>query len=174
VANEFPYNRICVVGTSAAGKSTLARELAARLNYQRIELDALYHGPGWQPASRDEFEARVSAATDVPCWVCDGNYHFTMRHLLRADLVIFLNYPFRIVLWRVIKRTLRRLITNEELWNGNRENWRMTFSKESIVWWVVKTHHRRKREMPRIMSALEAISLVFHHPRELRKWLRDL
>jgi len=51
------------------------------------------------------------------------------------------------VLWRLLHRTLRRCLTQEELWNGNRERLLEQFcSRQSLLLWVLQTHRgRRKR-----------------------------
>jgi adenylate kinase family enzyme len=171
---QFPYKRICVVGTSAAGKTTLSRALSERLDIPHIELDALFHGPNWQQAPDGVFRERVHSALAAERWICDGNYLSKAGQLQMAELVIFLNYSFRVVFTRVIRRTLKRLLTHEDLWNGNRESWRMLFSKESIVWWMITTHRRRQSELPKLLAKEAAVSLIFTHPRQARKWLERL
>jgi adenylate kinase family enzyme len=42
--------RVNVKGSSGSGKSTFARELAAKLDLPYVELDALHHGPNWERA----------------------------------------------------------------------------------------------------------------------------
>ena len=66
--------RILVVGTSGAGKSRLAGQLAAALGVPHVELDALYWGPDWTPRPRADFEAGVRQAAAAPAWVIDGNH----------------------------------------------------------------------------------------------------
>ena len=45
-----------------------------------------------------------------------------------------------------VRRTIRRVLTQEELYSGNRESLRMAFlSRESILWWVITTFHRRRK-----------------------------
>jgi len=69
--------RIVVVGTSGAGKTTLAKNIAAALAIPHIELDALHWDPDWRGLSvtdPDEFIRRVAAATAGDAWVVDGNY----------------------------------------------------------------------------------------------------
>ena len=56
-----------------------------------------------------------------------------------ADTVVWLDPPKRVVMSSVIRRTLRRVITREELWNGNRESWTNLDSSDpykSIVVWA--------------------------------------
>jgi shikimate kinase len=40
--------RVAIIASASGnGKTTLGRELAARLDVPFVELDALVHGPGW-------------------------------------------------------------------------------------------------------------------------------
>lgn len=55
--------RVLVVGTSGAGKTTLAARVARAWRLPRVELDALHHGPGWVP--RPEFAREVAAFAAV-------------------------------------------------------------------------------------------------------------
>jgi adenylate kinase family enzyme len=112
------------VCSSSAGKSTLARAIAKRLAVPYIELDAYMHQPGWRPRPDVEFMEEVDRATDQPGWVVDGNYRrFVIEGPVwqRADTVVWLDLPRRTVMRQVIARTVRRALTREVLWNGNRE-----------------------------------------------------
>lgn len=114
--------RVSLVGVSGAGKSTVGRQLATSLDVPFVELDAIFHLPDWAELSRDEFRERVGAAVAAPGWVIDGNYS-VVRDLVwdRADTVVWLDLPRRLVMRRVILRTIRRAVTREHLWNDNRE-----------------------------------------------------
>jgi adenylate kinase family enzyme len=133
-----------VVGNSGSGKSRLARALADRLAVPYIELDAFMHQPGWQPRPDEEFLAEIENATAQPAWVVDGNYRrFVIEGPVwkRADTVVWLDLPRRTIMRQVIVRTVRRAVTREELWNGNREPLTNFTSldplKNVIVWaWV--------------------------------------
>ena len=74
-----------------------------------------------------------------------------MRDLVwgRAELLVWLDYPLPLVLGRVVRRTLQRIVTREELWSGNREQWRHLFTRESLWLWALQTHHRRRKTIPR-------------------------
>jgi hypothetical protein len=114
--------RVVVLGATGAGKSILAQRLAARLGAEYVELDALFWDAGWTPAAPDVFRARVERATAGPRWVVAGNYG-RVRDLPwpRADTIVWLDHAFPLVLRRLAARTVRRTVTGEVLWNGNRE-----------------------------------------------------
>ena len=132
--------RVSVVGTSGSGESTLARELAAVLDAEFLELDSVYHQAGWTPLEATEFRDRVAAAAAGGRWVIDGGYS-AVRDIVwaRADTVAWLDLPKRTVMRRIIWRTLRRVARRTELWNGNRERWRNLFTwdeQESVISWA--------------------------------------
>lgn len=96
--------RVAIYGPTGAGKSTLGRLIGARLGVPAVELDALFHRPGWQPTPDDEFRAAVSSkiAECEDGWVFDGNYRAVRDIILsRADTVIWLRLPFHVVFRRL-------------------------------------------------------------------------
>jgi adenylate kinase family enzyme len=67
--------RIAVMGSSCAGKTTLAGQLAERLGVPHVELDALHHGPNWTEATAEELKAKLEATlAPLDGWIADGNY----------------------------------------------------------------------------------------------------
>jgi adenylate kinase family enzyme len=171
--------RIVVIGTTGAGKSTLAASLAARLDLPQIELDALHWGPRWTPVGRDTFRARVAAATAAERWVAAGNYG-TVRDLLwpRADTIVWLDYPLVLSFWRLTRRSLRRILTREELWAGNRETFRTQFlSRDSLYVWAARSHARHRREFAAHLADpahTHLTTLRFASPRDTARWLATL
>lgn len=144
--------RVSVIGCSGSGKTTTARAIADRLGLRYLELDSRFHQPGWVPRPDAEFRAEITEFARAGHWVIDGNY---VSHGVgdvvwpAADTVVWLDPPRRVVMWRVIRRTLRRVITREELWNGNREPWGNLWNprpeKNIIVWSWTRFHHYRDR-----------------------------
>jgi adenylate kinase family enzyme len=142
--------RIWVVGTSGSGKSTLAAVIRERLGVPWIQLDELFHQPDWTPLPKSEFRAAVARAVAGDVWVVDGNYTGTLEDLVldRADTVVSLELPRRTVMRQVVWRTARRIVTREELWNGNRERLRNVFSLDrdrSIILWAWTSHGKAER-----------------------------
>jgi adenylate kinase family enzyme len=142
--------RIVVIGTSGAGKTTLARALAARLNLPCIELDAINWQPGWHDIARHdpmEFARRVIDATQGEAWVADGNYSQLRHHLWRrATHLVWLDYDRPVIMARVIARSIQRAITRRELWpgTGNREDWRTWFRPSHPIRWAWSTWAGRR------------------------------
>ena len=97
--------RVLVIGSPGAGKSTFARAFARLSGLPLIHLDAEYHLPGWQERDPAEWDARLDTLLTGDNWIIDGNYGGSMdRRLTRADTAILLDYPTSLCLWRVIKR----------------------------------------------------------------------
>ena len=63
----------------------------------------------------------------------------------RITLVVWLDYPLRVVMPRLLRRTARRLLRREALWSGNRETIARTFGRDSILLWALKTHRMNRR-----------------------------
>ena len=172
--------RIWLVGSGGAGKSTLAQAISTRLALPHTELDSLYWRPGWQPLDSAEFRAAVAAVVAQPRWVVCGNYSKASELVLaRADTVIWLDYPLALIWWRLLKRTLRRAATREDLWDsGNRESWRNAFfSRDSLLLYVLRTHRRRSATFARLMASDEHPNLTwlrFTSPRAAEAWLAAL
>lgn len=171
--------RIIVIGTTGSGKTTLAAQLAQILGIIHLELDAFYWGPDWAEAPLDVFRASVALALSPRAWVADGNYS-KVRDIVwgHADTVVWLDYPLPVVLGRLTKRTLHRVITREELWNGNRENVRMTlFSRESILLWALKTYRKQRRVYPALLGQPEYSHLAvirLPSPRATNLWVNHV
>jgi adenylate kinase family enzyme len=143
--------RVAVVGTSGAGKTTLARALSVHLGAPHIELDEIYWGPNWTPNPLERVRRDIDQRTSEPRWVCDGNYSL-VRDLIwpRATAVVWLNYSFPLVFTRALSRTFRRCVRRSTLFGGNRETFQKSFfSRDSILLWQARTHWQHRRVYPR-------------------------
>ena len=147
--------RVAVIGSSGVGKSTLADALAERLDVPVIELDELMHGPNWTPTPTPKFRAKVTAAIveaddSVGGWVVPGNYR-TVADIIqrRADTIVWLDLPRRVTMWRLLKRSVRRSLTREQVWGGNRESLANLVSRDpnrNVLLWSWQ-HHPRYQQL---------------------------
>lgn len=134
-----------MVGNSGSGKSTLGFRLATLIGGPHIELDAINHQPGWVALPADELRSRVEDLTSGDRWVVDGNYSAVRESVVwpRADTVIWLDLPRRLVMRQVTRRTLGRVLLRKELWNGNRETLRTLVTRDpdrSVIMWAWSRH----------------------------------
>jgi adenylate kinase family enzyme len=173
--------RVSVVGTSGSGKSTLGAALARRLGAEFLELDSVFHQPGWIPLPDEEFRRLAGEAAAAERWVIDGNYS-KVRDIVwaRADTVVWLDLPKRTVMRRIIWRTLGRMARRKELWNGNRERWRNLFSldkEESVIAWAWQTHAKNRVRYAAAMADQANAELHFvrlEKPADVRRFLRSV
>lgn len=174
-------SRYVVIGSSGSGKTTTAAVLADRLGLDHVELDALYHQPDWAEPEPGAFEADVLEALGEDNWVVDGNYS-RVRDVVwpRATTIVWLDYPRSTVMRQLVPRTLRRIATRQELWNGNREGWRNLFDtrpEENVIVWSW-TRHDLQRD--RYLEAQDDpqwahLEWVVHRsPAETEAWLTSL
>jgi adenylate kinase family enzyme len=168
--------RVNVKGTSASGKSIFAAELARRLDLPYVELDALHwDNPNWAEPTAEEFYARVREAIDAhpDGWVIDGNYERKLGDTLidQADTIVWLDLPLGLKLRRLARRTRQRIGGRVELWGGNRERWRdVLWGRESLLWWMLKTHFRHRREWPQRFAGDPRL-VRLRSIEEARRWL---
>ncbi len=162
--------RICVLGPSNSGKSTLAAAVARKLGLPVVHLDQLYHLPGtdWQPRPAVEFVALHDAAIVDESWVMDGNYSLCLpQRLRRATGVILLDISATASLLRYFRRTLFERGRIGALDGG----------KDSVKWLMIRhicvvSPKNRKRyavlfddiELPKIyLKSMDEIDRSYEH-----------
>ena len=138
----------------------------------------MFHQPGWTELPAEEFRSRVGEFVAGDRWVVDGNYS-VVRDLIwrRADTVVWLDLHRRVVMRRIIGRSVSRVVRRTELWHGNRETWRNLVARDpqrSIMRWSW-TQHARYRAKYEELSRLPEWSHVrfvrLSSPREVADFI---
>lgn len=167
--------RVLIAGTSGAGKTSLAARLGQALELPHVEIDALFHGPGWTP--RRSFASEVEIFSAQPCWVTEWQYD-SVRAMLaeRADLLVWLDLPRGTVMRQVVTRTVSRRLRRQELWNGNIEPplWTVFTDPEHIVRWAWTTHAKTAQRVAALAGQRPGLVIVrLRSWREVQHWLGD-
>ncbi len=161
--------RVAIIGSCGAGKSTLAQQLGRRLGLNVIHLDQVYWQPGWIEPDPQTWRQQIRTLAAKPTWIMDGNYSGTFDlRLPIADLVIFLDFPRWHCLGRVLKRIWQyRGQTRPDMAPHcpERLNWQ-------FLWyvWCFPTHNR-----PKIVQALATLPrqsvVILRNPRAVQQFL---
>ncbi|RUL80159.1 AAA family ATPase [Dyella choica] len=162
--------RICILGPSNSGKSTLANAIARKCGLKAIHLDQLYHIPNsnWTPRPPDEFVALHDHAIIGDQWVMDGNYSKCMpQRFLRATGLILLDVSMPLSLFRYARRTLcarDRVGTLE----GARDSikWAMIHHIAIVTPWSRRRYAEiyRQTPLPKIyLPSAQAIDQCYRH-----------
>lgn len=99
--------RICIMGPSNSGKSTLAGAIGRAKGLEVVHLDRLRHVPrtDWVPRPPDAFAALHDRAIAGDRWVIEGNYSWLLpQRLARATGFILLDVPTVTSLYRYVRR----------------------------------------------------------------------
>jgi adenylate kinase family enzyme len=162
--------RICIMGPSNSGKSTLAIAIARARGLTPIHLDQLHHTPNtdWQPRPAEEFTALHDAALLGQRWVMDGNYTRCLpQRLARATGVILLDVPTATSLLRYVRRS----------WFERDRAGALEGSGESIKWEMihyiaVATRENRQR-YKLIFDQLRLPKISLSTAREIARFYRS-
>ena len=168
--------RVLIAGRSGSGKTTFARRVGELLGLPHTEIDGLFHGAEWTP--RPEFRADVEALVAADTWVTEWQYG-VVRPLLasRADTIVWLDLPFRTAFVRLVRRTVRRRLRREVLWNGNLEPPLHTFftDPEHVVRYMIRNRRRLTELVPSLATEHAHLTVIrLTSPVEVELWLSRL
>lgn len=152
--SDLHASRIAFLGVTGTGKSTAALRLGEILG---LPVHLVDEEIGWLPCwvFRDKAD-QVGIAdqlTSKNTWILDSVYDSWAKVVLpRAELVIALDYPRRVSLTRLIKRSIQRAACQTRVCNGNTEPWWKLVSTDSILLWHVRTFHDRKARIATLQA----------------------
>lgn len=174
-------DRIVIVGRTGSGKTTLARELAARLDVPHVELDSLYFGPDFSTVPLPVLRERTQEAIAGEKWVTDGNKR-AVRDLVwpRADTIVWLDYPFAVSVWRLGRRAVKRAssLQTQAAATGDAKGLpRKLLAAAKGVLTALRSHRGQRREYPVMFAAPENRHLAvarLRSPRATKRWLEGV
>lgn len=166
-------DRIMVYGVTGSGKTTLAKQIAAKTGLPLIDVDELAweSGKKWVLVPEDCLRETISELCTGEKWVMDTAYgKWIDVPLERVQLIIGLDYPRWLSLSRLLNRTFHRVIDKKPICNGNTETLRQMLSRDSIIAWHFKSF-RRKRARIHQWAADGRDVRVMRSPGQTQAWL---
>ncbi len=178
--------RILVWGSSCAGKSTLAEHLSQQLDLAYVDLDALNWLPNWVGLNATDparLERRMDRSTTGDRWVVAGSYTQQSQATFwpRLNTIVWLDFPLRLLLKRVLVRSWQRWRSNELLWGTNREKFwdqlKLWRKEDSLIWWIISHYHKKRSDTFAYIADPRWAKIQFirlRTPQELDIWLAKL
>ena len=142
-------NRIAIIGSCGAGKSTLAKSLEQKISLPVIHLDSYYWRSNWVETPQKDWNTIHQKLVQGNSWIIDGNYSNTMDSRLEAaDTIIWLDFSRNLCLWRIIKRYLQ--------YRGKVRDDMAADCKERLTWEFLQyVYNFPKQQRPKIVSILK-------------------
>jgi len=173
--------RINIIGTTGSGKSTLAKALSEQMDYPYVQMDQLFWKPNWQETSDEDLFSKLTKALSDETWVLDGNFSRTNELKWdRVDTIIWLDFGYIRTLCQLVKRTIVRAISRQELWpgTGNKESFFKTFmTKDSILVWFIRSYHKNRIKYSELMRSTEYshIEMIrLKSPSEIQNFIKQV
>ena len=128
--------------------------------------------PGWRLVPVDEQRRRVAAIVAGDVWVLDTAYSAWLDLVLpRVELIVALDLPRRVSLWRLVRRTLHRARTKQPVCNGNVETWGNLVSRDGILAWHFHSFANKRRRIEQWERDGRPV-VRLRSAREVAQWLQ--
>lgn len=161
--------RICIMGPSNSGKSTLAVAIGRAQGLTPIHLDVLYHLPNtdWHPRPYEDFVALHDEVIAGTNWVIEGNYSRCLpQRLARATGLILLDVPSLTSLLRYMRRS----------WFERNRLGSLAGNKDSVKWAMIRhitvTTRANRKHYDEMFEHINLPKIKLSSTRELAEFYR--
>lgn len=161
--------RICIIGGSGTGKTTLANNLGNELNLPVYHIDGIHHLENWKIRDKNERDKIIIEKANEAKWIIDGTYRATLQQRFeKSDYIIYLDYSTFAQVIGVFKRFLKNHGKEKEEIPGCKERLEWQFLKAVINW--------RKDKRDEILQNINKVNQnkvhIFKNRKQLNKWYK--
>lgn len=163
-------NRICIIGGSGTGKTTLSNNLGKLLDLPTCHIDGIHHLANWEIRDQEERDRIILDKVKEDKWIIDGTYRSTLKERVEAaDVVIYLDYSSVAQVKGALGRFLKNHGKEKPEIPGCEERMSLTF----LLW----VWNWRKNKRDEIMEKLKSVDqnkiMIFKNRRQLNKWFKE-
>lgn len=163
-------NRICIIGGSGTGKTTLAKNLGKQLNLPVYYIDGIHHLENWRIRNKDERDKIILEKTDEDKWIIDGTYSSTLKQRLeKSDCAIYLDYSTMAQIKGILGRYIKNHGKEKEEIPGCKEKMSLEF-----FCWVLNWRKNKRQTIIENLQGIESSKIhIFKTRRQLNKWYKS-
>lgn len=161
--------KICIIGGSGTGKTTLTNNLEKKLKLPVCHIDGLNYSDNWVEKDREERDKIILSKIKEDKWIIEGTYKTTLKERFeKAELIIYLDYSSIAQVKGVLGRFFK---------NHGQEKPEIPGCKERMSWeFLIWVWNWRKSKRQLVIDNLEGINkdkvIIFKNRRQLNKWYR--
>lgn len=166
--------RVALFGPPATGKTTLARWLSMELDQPHTDLDDILFTPHG-PLPLEEFRRQAAEITCTDGWIVEGNFSKLADIVWhRADTLIWLDFPLPLILYRIVRRSLRQLTGREDSAQARRLTWSAAFfARRSLLRTAIRKYRANRPRYAQQVSETAAMGVEvirLRSPRDVQRW----
>lgn len=170
--------KVVVYGSSGAGKSAFASELARSLHLEHVEIDVLAYDKDGRHVAHELLRKRFERALEADAWVVEGMHRDELtRALQSADMFVWLDYSKGVVARRLCGRLLRQLVLCKRR-HGRRTTARSAVERElPFIRKTLRSYDRRRGHGGALIAGAIGLGIQTHQPRspaDARRLMRTL
>ena len=174
--HEFFYKvymkRVAIIGSPGTGKSTFARQLAAKTNLPLIHLDYYYHDTQHDYyTNKESWRTKTIELAQAKTWIIDGNFSSTLvQRVQQSDTIFYFDMPTYLALKGIITRwIMAKRVERLDMPDDWQE--KPTWEFFRYVFWF---RHKYKGSTRKLLHENKDKTIVtFKNHRQIAKYLRS-
>jgi len=170
-------NRIYILGTIGSGKSFLAIRLSKILNIPHYDLDDIFFAKKFNIRREEKERDRLfKKLCNKKKWIIEGVFSLWIEEgIKKSDLVVFVNPKTLVLLYRTIKRYIKREKSKIKGKERYQENLKDLFGLvRAIIRYKRKNFGRGYYKHKELIDKHKVDVIYLKNNKEVKKFLKDI